>query len=230
MAMKKILFLSVISLLLFVFSGLAQDCTYFYPMEEGTLIELRHYDKKGKVAGTTRQEIVDKQISGGTITITIKSTFFDEKGKELMTSDLTMACKDGVFTFDMDHYLNDEMLNGLGDMEFTIEGDNLEFPAKMSPGDQLKEGTIKLIVPSMSMMNMTTKVYNRKVEAIEDVTTEAGTFKCYKISYDVFVDGMIDINTKGIEWIAQDAGAVRSETYNKNGKLTGYTELIKLEK
>jgi hypothetical protein len=44
------------------------------------------------------------------------------------------------------------------------------------------------------------------------------------------VDGMIDFNSKGIEWIARDVGAVRSETYNKNGKLTGYTELIKLEK
>jgi hypothetical protein len=215
--MKRILLLSVFSLLVFVYTGLAQDCTYFYPMEEGTLIELRHYDKKAKVSGTTRQEIIDKQTGGGAVTITIKSTFFDEKGEELMTSDLTMECKDGVFTFDMDH-------------EFTIEGDNLEFPAKMSPGDQLKDGIIKLIVPEMSMMNMTTKVYNRKVEAIEKVTTEAGTFECYKITYDVFTDAMIDINTKGIEWIANDVGAVRSESYNKNGKLTGYSELIKLEK
>ena len=228
--MKKTLSITVFSLLVFVFTGFAQDCTFFYPMEKVTLIEIKHYDQKAKLSGSTRQEIVDKQVSGGAIRLVIKSTFFDKKGEEMMTSDLTMECKDGLFTFDMDHYLNDEMLNGLGEMEFTIEGDNLEFPAKMSPGDQLKEGTIRLIVPSMSMMNMTTRVYNRKVEAIEKVTTEAGTFECYKISYDVFVDGMIDINTKGIEWIAQDAGAVRSETYNKSGKLTGYTELIKLEK
>jgi hypothetical protein len=228
--MKRILLLSVFSLLVFVYTGLAQDCTYFYPMEEGTLIELRHYDKKAKISGTTRQEIIDKQISGGTVAITIKSTFFDEKGEELMTSDLTMECKDGVFTFDMDNYMNDQMLAGIGDMEFTIEGDNLEFPANMSPGDQLKDGTIKLIVPDMSMMNMTTKVYNRKVEAIEKVSTEAGSFECYKISYDLFMDGMIDINSKGVEWIARDVGAVRTETYNKSGKLTGYTELIKLEK
>ena len=228
--MKRILLLSVFSLLVFVYTGLAQDCTYFYPMEEGTLIELRHYDKKAKISGTTRQEIVDKQISGGTVAISIKSTFFDEKGEELLTSDLTMECKDGVFTFDMDNYMNDQMLAGIGDMEFTIEGDNLEFPANMSPGDQLKDGTIKLIVPDMSMMNMTTKVYNRKVEAIEKVSTEAGSFECYKISYDLFMDGMIDINSKGIEWIARDVGVIRTETYNKSGKLTGYTELIKLEK
>jgi len=228
--MKRTLLLTVFSLLVFVYTGLAQDCTYFYPMEEGTLIELRHFDKKAKVSGTTRQEIIDKQTDAGAVAITIHNTFFDEKGKELMTSDLTMECKNGVFTFDMDHYLNDEMMSGMGDIEFIIEGDNLEFPAKMSPGDQLRDGTIKLIVPEMAMMNMTTKVYNRKVEAIEKVTTEAGTFECFKITYDVFVDGMIDINTKGIEWIAQDVGAVRTETYNKSGKLSGYTELIKLKK
>jgi hypothetical protein len=228
--MKKTFSLSVVILLVFAFNGFAQDCTYFYPMEEGTLIELRHYDKKAKVSGTTRQLITDKQISGGAVSITVKSTFFDEKGKEMMTSDLTMECKDGVFTFDMDQFLNDEMLSGMGDIDFTIEGDNLEFPHNMKPGDELKEGTIKLIVPNMSMMNMTTRVYNRKVEAIENITTEAGTFKCFKISYDVFVDGMIDINTKGVEYIAEDVGAVRSETYNKNGKLTGYSELIKFEK
>lgn len=228
--MKRILLLTVFSLLLFVYTGFAQDCTYFYPMEEGTLIELRHYDKKAKVSGTTRQEITDKQTGGGAVAITIKSTFFDEKEEEVMTTDLTMECRNGVFTFDMDQFLNSEMMGGMGDLEIKIEGDNLEFPAKMSPGDQLKDGTIKLIIPDMAMMNMTTKVYNRKVEAIEKITTEAGTFECYKISYDVYVDGMIDINTKGVEWIARDVGAVRTESYNKNGKLTGYTELIKLEK
>ena len=80
------------------------------------------------------------------------------------------------------------------------------------------------------MMNMTTTVHNRKVEAVERVTTEAGTFECFKVSYDVMTDAMIDIRTKGIEWIAKDVGAVRTETYNKNGKLTGYSELIKIEK
>jgi hypothetical protein len=228
--MKKTILLSALSLLVFNFKGLAQDCTFFYPVEKGTLIELKHYNQKDKLSGTTRQEIIDKQTIGGALRLTIKSTFFDEKGKELMTSDLNMECKDGVFTFDMDQYLNEEMLSGMEDMDFRVEGDNLEFPANMSPGDQLKEGTIRLIVPQMSMMNMTTRVYNRKVDAIEDVTTEAGTFKCYKISYDVFTDAMIDINTKGIEWISPDVGVVRSEIYNKNGKLTGYSELVRLEK
>lgn len=228
--MKKNLILLSLIFMMIVPAGMSQDCSFFYPMEVGTLIELQHYDRKSKPAGKTRQEIIDKQTDQGAMKIAVKSTFFDEKDKEMMTSDLTMECKDGVFTFDMDQYLNDEMLAGMKEMEFTIGGDNLEFPDRMSPGDQLKDGSIRLIVPDMPMMNQTTTVYNRKVEAIENVTTEAGTFECYKISYDVLTDAMIDIQTKGIEWIARDVGTVRTESYNKNGKLTGYTELVRLEK
>jgi hypothetical protein len=130
----------------------------------------------------------------------------------------------------MDNYLNDEMLAALGDREFTIEGENLEFPADMKAGDVLKDGRISVTVEDMAMMNMVTTVHNRKVEAVETVTTDAGTFECFKVSYDVMTDAMIDIRSKGIEWIAKDVGAVRTETYNKNGKLTGYTELVKIGK
>lgn len=228
--MKKLLLPGILISLFMVRIGFAQECTYFYPMEEGTKIEMRHYDKKSKVSGTTIQEVVDKQTDGGAVSITIKSTFIDNKGEEMMTADLTMECRDGIFTFSMDNYLNDEMLAGMQDMEFTIEGDNLEFPADMKAGDVLKDGVINLTVEGMAMMNMTTTVHNRKVEAVENITTEAGTYECFKISYDVLTDAMIDIRTSGIEWIAKNVGAVRTETYNKNGKLTGYSELIKIEK
>ena len=75
-----------------------------------------------------------------------------------------------------------------------------------------------------------TTIYNRKVEAEEEISTKAGTFKCFKISYDILTDAMIDIKGSAIEWIAKDVGAVRTESYNKKGKLTGYSELVKLEK
>ena len=32
------------------------------------------------------------------------------------------------------------------------------------------------------------------------------------------------------EWIAEGVGAVKSETYNKNGKLMGYSELTAVTK
>ena len=228
--MKKSFLLAAFIILVLAVPLKAQECTYFYPMEKGTVIEMKHYDKKSKSAGTTRQEVIDKQTGGGAVSITINSTFFDEKDEEIMTADLTMECRDGIFTFSMDNYLNEEMLAAVGDYEFTIEGDNLEFPANMKAGDVLKDGKISLTVEGMAMMNMVTTVHNRKVEAVEKITTEAGTFECFKVSYDVLTDAMIDLRSKGIEWIAKDVGAVRTETFNKSGKLTGYSELIKIEK
>jgi len=56
--MKRIFLLSVFGLLVFIYPGLAQDCTFFYPMEKGTLIELKHYNQKAKLQGSTRQEII----------------------------------------------------------------------------------------------------------------------------------------------------------------------------
>ena len=40
---------------------------------------------------------------------------------------------------------------------------------------------------------------------------------------------MIRIKNKSKEWYAEDVGMVRSETYNKRGKLMGYSELTKIE-
>jgi len=68
-------------------------------------------------------------------------------------------------------------------------------------------------------------ITNRKVEAIEDITTPAGTFTCYKISSDVETKMMMKISIKSVEWYAKNVGTVRTESYNNNGKLTGYTLL-----
>ncbi len=228
--MTRNLIVTVFGLLIFTLPGISQECTAYFPMEKGSVTEYEHFDKKAKLSGTSRQEVIDKQVSGGIVQLTIKSTYFDNNDEELMSSELKMECKDGVFSFDMDQYMSDEMLAGVENMEFTIEGDNLEFPSNMNVGDELKEGKISLIVEDMSMMNMTITIYNRKVVAKEEVTTKAGTFECYKISYDILTDAMINIRGSSIEWIAKDVGAVRTETYNKNGKPTGYTELVKLEK
>jgi hypothetical protein len=207
-----------------------QDCTLFFPADEGTVIESEHYDKKDKLTGSTMQEIISKEVSGNSSVWTIRSTIKDENGEGLMESEMSFECRDGVFYYDMNNYLKGESMSALESMEFTIEGDNLEFPPDMKEGDILKDGQVRLTVDQMPVMNTTTTIMNRKVEAIEEVTTPAGTFECYKISYDIETKMMMTLRASGIEWIAKDVGVVRSESYNKKGKLTGYTVLSRLEK
>ena len=73
-------------------------------------------------------------------------------------------------------------------------------------------------------------ITNRKVEAIETITTAAGTFDCVKISYDVESKMMFTIKAKGAEWYALETGLVKSESYDAKGKLTGSQELVKLKR
>jgi hypothetical protein len=74
------------------------------------------------------------------------------------------------------------------------------------------------------------KIFNRKVEAKEDITTPAGNFTCYKISYDMEsstkVMGMNNkVNLKGVDYVSEGTGVVKTESYNKKGSLSSYSLL-----
>jgi len=116
-------------------------------------------------------------------------------------------------------------------MEMSVEGGNLEMPWKLKAGDMLKDGDLKMSFSSggTTMMNMTTSITNRKVEAVENVTTPAGTYECYKISYEIATKMMINIKMKGVEWYAKNVGLVKSESYSTDGKLMGSTVLSGLK-
>lgn len=79
-------------------------------------------------------------------------------------------------------------------------------------------------------MNMTMEMVDRKVEGKESLTTSAGTFDCYVISYTTEMKMGLNTMFKNKEWIAEGVGMVKSENYNKNGKLMGYSELTKIMK
>jgi hypothetical protein len=73
-------------------------------------------------------------------------------------------------------------------------------------------------------------ITNRKVEAKESVTVPAGTFDCFKISYNSEIKiGFVKKNYRYITWYAPEVGAVKSEFYSAKGKLEGYSEMTLLK-
>jgi hypothetical protein len=92
----------------------------------------------------------------------------------------------------------------------------------------LPDGELKMVVKSGSatIITITLNISNRKVEGREDITTDAGTFSSYKLSYDISTKaGFITTNSNVIEWISEGVGLVKSETYNRRGRLAGYSVL-----
>ena len=75
---------------------------------------------------------------------------------------------------------------------------------------------------------MTIYVTDRAVEARESLTTSAGTFDCIKITQKETTKMIVKIQATSKEWYAENIGMVRSESYNKKGKLTGYSVLTKI--
>jgi hypothetical protein len=211
----------------------AQDCIFFYPDAEGAKVEITHYDNKDKITGKSEQEVITIEKAGSNVKAIIKNKYFDKKDEFVFENEMEVSCKEGVFYIEMNNYLNEQALAGFKDMEMEIKGDNLQFPPGMKVGDMLDDGTVTMSfnAPAMSMMNMSTTIKNRKVEAIENITTPAGTFKCFKITYDIETETfMKKITSNALQWFSENVGMVRTESYNQNGKLEGYSVLTGIQK
>jgi hypothetical protein len=210
----------------------AQECPLYYPDAINSQLEYKQYDKKGNLAGSSIQKVTDIKKTTGGYEISVDAENFDAKGKSLGTMHLDARCENGIYYIDMKNLMGAQTMESYKDMEMSIEGGNLEMPAAMKAGDLLKTGDMKIAFASggMTIMNMTINVSNRKVEAIENVTTPAGTFECYKISYDVATKMMVNVKSKGVEWYSKGVGMVKSESYSSDGKLLGSNVLNSLKK
>ena len=113
-------------------------------------------------------------------------------------------------------------------MEVEISGDLVQYPANMNAGDKLPDASVTLVTKvenGLSLLKVTSDVFNRKVIGTEKVVTPAGTFDCVKVSYDAKVKLLITKSMSVVEYLAEGIGIVRSEQYDKKGNLSGYTEI-----
>ena len=228
-------FLLTLSLiLLFPFLQInAQSCEAYYPMEEGASFEMTSYNAKEKVTGKTKSTILEKKGSGNEIEAVVQVVHFDKKDKESFTSEYSMFCRDGQFSVDMRNMMGPDNMGSLQGMEIDVDASEMTFPADPQPGTTLEDAHLKVSMRStgISMGGMQVNVTNRKVEGTETLTTPAGTFECVILTQNVASKTFgITVRASSKTWYSKGAGAVRTESYNKSGKLMGYEVLTALEK
>ena len=211
---------------------MAQDCETYYPTSEGALLELTNYNRKDKVSGRTVQKITNVSETSNGLTMDMEIEMYDDKDEFISKSDVSMRCEEGVFYLDMEQFLSPETMEAYKEMDVTVTSEDLPVPSELAVGKKLDDGsvTVKIANEGMQIMTMTTTIKNREVVGQEKVTTPAGSFDCYKIAYDIETATIVKINMKGIDWYAKGVGTVKSESYNKNDKLLGYSVLTKFEK
>lgn len=226
MQLKKLVFF-LLTLTLMI-SVQAQECTAYFPMNEGAEFEMTQYNKKGKPTGSQKHSVVRKEENASSSQVEIKSIAYDKKGKETLQSTYIAKCEGDRFLIQMSSIVPAGMQEQY-QMNTTaeIDGDFLELPSTMSVGQELPKGDTRI---SIGPLTMTFTVENRKVTAHEDVTTPAGTFDCYKIESEVLMNMGFKIRAKSADWYAKEVGVVRSESYSTNGNMTGYSELTSFKK
>jgi hypothetical protein len=230
--MKKFYLIILIS---FISYETQSQCNTYFNFKEGAEYEMTHYSDKDKVTGKSLSQILSVDDNGGVLTAHIKGTAFDKKGEEITSMNFEYICDDGVLKMDMNKFIPKDMFGSDAEIEFEMEGDYLELPESLEIGQSLKDGMIegKMTMegnPAMANMGISVKIFNRKVEAKEDITTPAGSFPCYKISYDMEsstkVMGMNNkVIMKGIDYISEGVGVIKTESYNKKGDLSSYSLL-----
>jgi hypothetical protein len=230
--MKNTLFLF---LLLFSFSQLAaQDCKNdFFFYTKGMKYNLDHYDKKGQLSSSTKSEVLELRKAGDSLVAKVQFQALDAKGKTLTQGVSQFACLNGVLIFDLRSMAaNEQAAAGFKDASMELRGTALQFPAKLSVGQTLNDGDVSMIFKSGSiqLMKMSTLIKNRKVEALESVTVKAGTYQAYKITYEMEFKSIISRQMKVVQWMAPSVGMVKSENYDKAGKLESWSELSSIGK
>lgn len=216
--------------------GNAQDCKGYYFMQKNGKIDMTVFNDKDKPMVVVHYKVTDVQNSGNSVTSSVQVESVDSDGKQIGSGAGKIICSGSNLSIDMGMSMTSmEQLKG---MEVKSNDAYLDYPSNLSTGMQLKEGTFDFSIATsgdpFSQINM--KYLNRKVEGKESITTPAGTWDCFKITYDsemkmkMALGISIPVKIKAVEYFAPGFGVVKTVTYNKKGKLSGTTMITAYSK
>lgn len=215
----------------------SQDCANFLFLQKDKTVEMTVYDKKGEPNGRQVYLVSNVATSGAATTGTINSEIFDKKGNSKGKANSTIVCNGGEMRIDMKLLLPPQESEQFGmNAEVNAQNSYLSYPVTMKVGDQLPDGNLTIDMshngpsgpggappaggpppPPGFAKSLTMVISNRKVEAQESVTTSAGTWNCFRISFKsklTVKTGPIGfpVNMEGVEWYAPGFGIVKSQS------------------
>jgi hypothetical protein len=231
--MKKISFFITVLFLYNVAS--AQSCNPFFSIQEGIKSTYDFFNAKNKVVSRNVNEFKNVSGSGDQLKATLLSQVVDVKnGNVTGSSESEWTCDNGVVHFSMNAMAIEGVDMTNPTIEVVVDGDDMDIPSAFEVGQTLKDVTyhVKMSVTGITMMDRNFEVKNRKVAGKESITTPAGSFECYKITYTTESIGKSGNASKPIEtaiWYSANVGMVKTENY-KDGKVSSAQLLTKVEK
>lgn len=217
---------------------IATSCAHPFGLREGQNIEYQLLDAKGRPTGTRRYRVLKISLDstakkkGKPVAVTkvrLKSGLYDLTDHVLQQQDLTYFCRrDTTFTDGLGE-INYDGLKSFRDRLMAYTGTPLAWPNQPAAGARLANGGVVVQVssPSVAIAKIKTTVRERKVLAgPAAVTVPAGTFMCYTVESQrelatvARVDLVLKSGGRQVDFYDPAVGIVKTEYYDKNGKLT----------
>lgn len=205
-----------IAFLLCISSYAQSNCSSFYQTQQGKKHVIHQLDKRENLDNIIEYTVLQATPSELTMLASVK----DKRGRDIVESTFKAICSGGVTRLDPASIMSAQLQQYEG-MEYSITGDDIFFPNTLSVGQSLPDATVTMTVDA-GMMNITTTVTmtNRTVERQESITTPAGTFECYLVTYSNNLRmGALNKTYSCKQWISRGVGMVQEETRKPNGNL-----------
>jgi hypothetical protein len=173
--MKKSLL--IVSLFLAGLNLFAQDCSKFIFMKQGRIMEMTTYNSDGKIMHKVIETVTSVTTSGGTTTANVTAQNLDQNDKLRTNVNISFKCDNGTLQVDASAMMPQQS-------NFQFSSAIMSYPSTLTVGQNFP-GTSMTMTMNMGNRTMTSKVdiTDRTVVDKESLTTPAGTWECYKMTY-----------------------------------------------
>lgn len=226
----KVVYAALVSL--FAAGAMAQDCTFFFPQQEGTQLVRKGYDATGHLKNVMTYKVDKVETMPSGTEVEAAYVYADANGNPIVQGELECSCQNGEFFMDMGDLVSYPAAISMIDTDVAVTGDFMNYPNAFTSdmaGDNdyyFDDANIKIYSKKNKKKRANVSIYDRVYETSEKVTTPAGTFDCAKVRYNLDVNSPEGrITGYGYEWYAPNVGVVRTEQYDPNNNLQSYTVL-----
>ena len=198
----------------------------FFGYKEGVKLTFADLDKKGKPTAHTMNEITKLEGEAPfNCTVEYTVTLLDDKKNSLGITPMvqTYSIRNGIVTFD-ENSLAGQLMQG---MDVKISGTLFRLPSNAKVGDTFEDYSILL---NMGGIKSTAHVTNIRVTAEETLTIDGVEIECVVVENHTSTKA-IGIKSEGTQkiWYGRGYGAVRTETYDKKGKILTTNALVEID-
>lgn len=227
--MKNFKIIGICIIAAFITTSVAaqNNCSTFYPFQQGVTFQITNYGKNKRVAAITDFLVTDASSNFATFTSFLR----DKDGEVLNEATFTMSCENDGIVVDMESVLNPQLLDNYRDFETEISGTKIVIPNNLQVGQELPDASMTMLV-NMSGINLRMEVSmtDRAVVDRETITTSAGTFDCFVIGYTNIINMGMNRTTTAKQWISKGVGMVKQEDYNRRGRVTSSSLLTDFQR